>query len=106
MPTTTYVVVEKICAFSVVVDVFHGSAHPISVAVRNFAKGAAPNIHRCAQQMGDTPDLAQEFLIRCMYELQQEYGDYVNKLASGQAPAVPDFAHVLKAIESCRDGLI
>ena len=46
MPTTAYVVVEKVCAFSVVVDVFHGTAHPISVAVRDFAKGAAPNIHR------------------------------------------------------------
>ena len=106
MPTTAYVVTEKIYALSVVCDTFHGTNHEISRALRAFALEAGPNIHRCAQQMGDTPALAMEFLIRCMYEIQQEYGDYVNKLAAGLAPTVPTFGHISRAIESCRDGSI
>ena len=91
---------------SVVCDVFHGTNHDISRALRNFALDAGPNIHRCPQQMGDTPALAMEFLICCLYEVQQEYGEYVNKLAAGLAPQVPMFVHISRAIESCHDGSI
>ena len=106
MPTSAYAVIEKICGWSVTVDVFHGSAHPISTAIRNAARALTPSIHRCYQAMGDDPKKAMEFLIRCMYEMQQDYVSYVNGLVANTGPAVPSFASVINAIESCRDGSI
>ena len=62
-------------------------------------------VHRCAEMMGDTLAKGIEFLIRCLYEVQQDYSYYVNQLAAGsQAVAVPDFTKITRAIETQRDG--
>ena len=105
MPTKAYEICDKLSGFSVAVDVFHGINHPIATNVRNFVLAVCPMVHRCAEMMGDTPAKGIEFLIRCLYEVQQDYSYYVNQLAAGnQAVAVPDFTKITRAIETQRDG--
>ena len=52
-PTEPYVVCEKLQGWSVVVDVFHGNTHPVSVSIRAAVKEIHPCLNRLAIQMGD-----------------------------------------------------
>ena len=44
-PTTPQAAAEKLYAWSVAIDLFHGSLHPIAVTVRNLALTVAPALH-------------------------------------------------------------
>jgi hypothetical protein len=103
-PTDAYVAAEKLCGWSVVIDVFHGSAHAVSISVRNAVLAIVPCLHRVSTQMADTPALGMDLVCRVMCELQQDYFQCLTKLeqTAGPAPAVPDFEHVIQKVLTCR----
>jgi hypothetical protein len=54
-PSEAYVAAEKLYAWSVVVDVFHGVNHPVVTAVRDAVMRLAPQLQRTATSKADTP---------------------------------------------------
>jgi hypothetical protein len=45
-PTEAFIATEKLYAWSVIVDVFHGTNHPIAVAIRQAISDVCPTIQR------------------------------------------------------------
>ena len=69
-PTEPYVVCEKLQGWSVVVDVFHGNTHPVSVSIRAAVKEIHPCLNRLAIQMGDDEGGGMDLLTRVMFDMQ------------------------------------
>ena len=102
-PTDAYVAAEKLYGWSVVIDVFHGSAHAVSVSIREAVLSIVPCLHRMITQMADTPVLGMDLVCRVMYELQQDYFQYLNKLEQSAAAAiVPDFETIIQKVLTYR----
>ena len=104
-PTEPQVAAEKLYGWSVLIDVFHGATHPISVSVRNFVIAVGPALHRIRDQMGQTPAIGMDLVNRVLFEAQQEYFDYLNRLARSTAaarPGCPDFHLIQNKVETFR----
>jgi hypothetical protein len=101
-PTQAFVAVEKLCGWSVVVDVFHGVGHAMAINIRTAVSSICPQLQRLAAQMGDTPGAGMELICRVMYDMQQDYFSYLSKVASGVAVTTPDFAKVIELVTTYR----
>jgi hypothetical protein len=44
-PTLPQMAIEKLYAWSVYIDIFHGNTHPVAVNVRNFVMAVGPGLH-------------------------------------------------------------
>jgi hypothetical protein len=44
-PTTPQTAIEKLYAWSVFIDSFHGNGHPVATNIRNFVKAVGPGLH-------------------------------------------------------------
>ena len=64
---------EKLYGFSIIVDLFHGVAHPVSVSIRNMAIRLGLAFHRLADQYADTPTQGMDLVCRVLYDIQQDY---------------------------------
>ena len=105
-PTEPYIAVEKLYGWSVVVDVFHGPAHPISGSIRRAVCDICPCLHRIATQMSENPAVGMDQICRIMFEFQQDYFQYLTLLGAGAAAPVPDFSDIRqKAMTFRADGL-
>ena len=60
MPTETYVAIEKLFGWSVVVDVFHGLLHLISTSICHAVSMIGPCLHRVVSQNANDPRVAME----------------------------------------------
>jgi hypothetical protein len=98
-PTRAYV---KLCGWSVVIDVFHGPNHPLAVSVRHAVHSLCPLLQRLEGQNEDTPGAGVELLCRIMYDMQQDYFFYLNRLGLGQDADVPMFEKVLGLVATQR----
>jgi hypothetical protein len=101
-PTLPFVVVEKLYGWSVVVDVFHGVGHAISINIRNAVMTIGPLLQRLAAQMGDTEGAGMELICRVMYNMTQDYFGYITKVAAGVAVIPPDFSRVIDLVSTYR----
>jgi hypothetical protein len=101
-PTRAYVAVEKLCGWSVVIDVFHGPNHPVAVSVRHAVHTLSPFLQRLEGQNEDTPGAGIELLCRILYDMQQDYFFYLHKLGLGQEAVVPMFDKVLGLVATQR----
>jgi hypothetical protein len=101
-PTRPFVAIEKLCGWSVLVDVFHGTHHPISLALHAAVKGLAPLLSRVETLNMDTPGAGRELICRIMFDMQQDYFLYVSEVAAGANPAVPDFKSLLRRVATHR----
>ena len=72
-PTQPYVAVEKLYAWSVIVDVFHGVRHPVAITISEAVRLIGPLLQRMAGHMGDTPGAAMELICRVMYDMHLDY---------------------------------
>jgi hypothetical protein len=94
-PTDLHVAIEKLCGFSIVVDLFHGVAHPVAVAIHTFVVRICPCLHQVGHAAG-TNALTLDGVNHVLCEAQQDYFACVHTLANiaGTAthPAMPDFA--------------
>jgi hypothetical protein len=101
-PQTAYAAMEKLYGWSVVVDVFHGVNHPVAVNLRRAVVEIGPRIQRLAESMGDSQAGGMDRVCRVMYDMQQDYFLYINKLAAGTPCLAPDFASIVDAVASYR----
>jgi hypothetical protein len=101
-PTQAFTAMEKLYGWSIVVDVFHGEAHPIAVSIRTAVLEIGPRVMRMAMALGDTPAVGMELVCRVMYDMQQDYFYYLAKLVSGVAAVVPDFERVVGLVATQR----
>ena len=93
---------EKLYGFSIIVDLFHGVAHPVARSIRNMAICLGPAFHRLADQYADTPTQGMDLVCRALYDIQQDYFRYVADVANGVAGIVPTFRRVVDLVESFR----
>ena len=111
-PTEVYVAVEKLCGWSVAVDVFHGINHPVAVTICNAIRSIGPSLHRLVTQMGDNQSAGMDLVCCVMFDMQQDYFQYLNLAArvplGGVAPppVAPTFVGVQQRVATYRvDGL-
>ena len=105
-PSSPYVAVEKLYGFSVVVDVFHGVAHPYAVVLRAAVVQIGPCLHRLVEQAAENIATGMDLVCRVLYDIQQDYFLYVSGIANGQTPDVPCFQDIINKVNTFRvDGL-
>ena len=103
LPTNAFVAGEKLCGWSVVVDVFHGTNAPISDSVRTAVQTVLPYLHRVVHQSAESEAVGMELICRVLFEFQQDYFDYLTKVATGTTGgAVPDFQHIVNKVLTFR----
>ena len=103
LPTVVYVAVEKLKGWSVVVDVFHGSRTPIADSIRTAVERICPHLFRLVHQAAATESVGMELVWRVMYEFQQDYFDYLRKMATGTTGGVvPTFQDIVSKVETHR----
>ena len=103
-PASAYFAGEKLCGWSVVVDVFHGSNHAVATNVRNFVINVVPSLHHLEMQMADTPRAGLDLVCRVLYEAQQEYFHWGRQVAAlgPTGVRVPDFDRILDKVITYR----
>ena len=105
-PVTIQMAVEKLYAWSVAIDVFHGANHPVATSVRYFVIEIGPQLHRLAgQYAGAQAPIGVELANRAIYEAQQDYFGWASRAAvrlAGIIPAVPAFSRILNLVGSFR----
>jgi hypothetical protein len=104
-PTTPQIATEKLYAWSIVVDLFHGVNHPVSISIRNFVLTVGPSLH-AVYNMEDTPAQGMDRVIRVLYEAQQDYARWATLVSREADPArrppVPEFARIIDAVLTLR----
>ena len=82
---------KKLYGFSIIVDLFHGVAHPVAVSICNMVIRLGPAFHRLADQYADTPTQGMDLVCRVLYDIQQDYFRYVADVSNGVAGIVTTF---------------
>jgi hypothetical protein len=72
---------EKLYGWSIFVDLFHGSITAIATRVRNFVIAAGPALHRLHSFNLDNPALGMDLVCRVLFDAQQDYFSWANKVA-------------------------
>jgi hypothetical protein len=103
-PTQPFVAIEKLQGWSVVIDIFHGVAHPIAAAVRNAVLEITPWLMRLANDLLDTNAVGMEQLCRVMFDMQQDYFSYLAKCSNPLLanPPVPMFDNIIRLVTTSR----
>ena len=105
IPSTAQVAAEKLYAWSLAIDLFHGTTHPVSISVRNAVLAIGPLLSRVAGLEGDNSVLAMDLCCRIMYELQQDYFMWVMDVGATGHKAPPTFERIKNAVQSNRPDL-
>ena len=84
-PSKVYVAVKKLYGWSIVIDVFHGPLHPISLAVRQAVLCICPQLQRMADNAGDEGG-GLETICRVMFDMQQDYFAWLGRASPGVDP--------------------
>lgn len=104
-PTTPQTAIEKLYAWSIVVDLFHGVAHPIADNVRAFVKAVGPGLHVIYSQ-ATVPATGMSYVNRVLYEAQQDYFRWASCTArenrAAHRPAAPTFDRIIDAVLTFR----
>lgn len=107
MPTQPQIAAEKLYAFSVVVDLFHGETHPIANSVRAAVTAIAPALHAVCAHAG-AHKVGMDYCNRVLYEIQQDYFLWARTVARepdpARRPVVPDFQKIANAVITFRVG--
>jgi hypothetical protein len=101
-PTRPFIAVEKLAGWSVVVDVFHGVDHPVSISIRAAVIAMGSLLQRLDSELADTPGAGMELICRVMFEMQQDYFSYIAKVANGAPATVPTFTDLIEAVTTHR----
>ena len=72
-PTLPQIAAEKLCGWSVLVNLFHGALHVTAVIIRKFVIEVRPALHRLFDQCPGDPVSAMDLVCRVLFEAQQEY---------------------------------
>ena len=102
MPSKPHIAMEKLHGWSVCIDVFHGEATAIAVAVRNAVHALGPYFNRVADMMADNHARGMDLVMRILFEMQQEYFDWLANQAVSAATPVPDFLRIIQSVKTFR----
>ena len=105
-PSSPQIAAEKLCGWSVVIDVFHGVNHAVSNAVRDFVTEVGPALHQVYSVATENPEMGMDHVSRVLFEAQQDYFSYAQALANGGAPRVPDFSRIRDQVRTFRAGAL
>ena len=105
IPSTAQIAAEKMYAWSVALDLFHGTTHPVAVNVRTTVCTLGPLLSRVAALEGDNSVLAMDLVCRIMYEMQQCYFMWAMDVADSGHKTPPDFQRIKDAVLSNRPDL-
>ena len=104
-PTTPQIAAEKLYGWSIMVDLFHGATHGISVAVRDFVTSVGPALHAVHGNAG-AAKVGMDLVNRVLFEAQQDYFAWLQKTVRQDdralRPAVPDFTRIQSAVHTYR----
>ena len=101
-PVTGHACSQKLYAWSIFVDVFHGINHPVAASIRTFVMDAGPQFYNIEAQYIDNKTVGIDLMARILFDAQQEYFSYGTQLANGGQPAVPNFRNLLDKILTMR----
>ena len=94
---------EKLAGWSILIDIFHGETTDIAVNVRGAVREINPALSRTFREYSTDPRQGMDIICRIMFDMQQSYFDYINKLTVGvAAPRVPDFQDLIGAVSTFR----
>ena len=66
-PSTAHFAGEKLCGWSVVINVFHGVAHDVANRVRNFVIAVVPHLHLVQCNLAESPGVGMAWcVVSCM----------------------------------------
>ena len=102
IPSTAQTMAEKLYAWSVAIDLFHGTTHPLSVSVRQAVCTIGPLLSRVAAMEGDNSALATDLVCRLSYELQQDYFMWGMGVSTSGHKTPPTFERIKNAVMSNR----
>ena len=96
-PTTPQIAAEKLCAFSIAVDIFHGVGTDIANSVRACVLELGPLLHVVHQNFGgaDSERSGMDVVLGLLFEVQQDYNGWANLKQHGKACTVPDLRPTL-----------
>ena len=86
-PANPQTAAEKLYGWSIVVDLFHGTAHPTSITVREFVLEVGPNLHRIYDQYIGEPAKGMDIVCRVLFEAQQSYFAWCSRVVSQKGGA-------------------
>ena len=101
-PEDAFTAAQKLCAWSVAIDIFHGVNHPVAVAIRGFVVNISSAIQAMALRNKDNPAYMMDLVARVMFDAQQEYFLYGMSVGRGQGGAVPDFSCLTNLVTTHR----
>ena len=78
---------QKLEAFSVAVDVFFGTNHRLSVAIRSAVGGMRGPLSRIRSSQAQTSAQEQDLACRVMFEIQQDVFSWIREVNSKSALA-------------------
>jgi hypothetical protein len=104
-PTSPQTAIEKLYAWSVYIDIFHGNTHPVAVNVQKFVKAVGPGLHVIYSQAA-VPVTRMDRVNRVLYEAQQNYFRWASRTArenrAAHRPNAPTFDKIINAVLSFR----
>ena len=103
LPQEPYVAVDKLYGWSIMVDIFHGENHPVAQSIRACVNRLGPGLPRIITQYASTRLEGMNFVHRIMYELQQDYFGYLDRvILPNSHPPVPTFDRIVDGASSFR----
>lgn len=88
-PTSPQTAAEKLCGWSVLINLFHGTAHATSEAFHNFVIVLEPALHRVFNQCPENPSMAVDLVCRALHKAQQEHFAWATTTANSAAGSGP-----------------
>ena len=103
-PTTPQAAAGKLYAWSIMIDLFHGTGTDIAHGVQSMVMGVGLTLHRIYSQMADSPGMGMDLVCRVLFEAQQVYFSWVGEVGTGGlgASTVPTFTRLKEACKTYR----
>lgn len=101
-PTYPDIAVEKLYAWTVAIDIFHGVGTAIAVNTRNAVMQTGPYLFQLYRLSPETPSVAMEMVCRVLFEFQQDYMTWVTETCANMAPTVPNYYRIVNAVKTSR----
>ena len=102
-PEDAAMAAEKLAGWSIVIDIFHGEMTDIAVNVPSAVREINPALSRTFREYSTDPHQGMDIICHIMFDMQQSYFDYLNKLTAGiAAPRVPDFQDLISSVSTFR----
>ena len=101
-PSTGSQAAQKMYAWSVVIDIFHGHAHGIATSIRDMVLKVGPAMEAIATTSAENPAVGMDLCCRIMFDAQQDYFEWMQIIGSGGVCVIPSFGNLTSKVLSYR----